>query len=309
MTPRVLVTLAMAIAAMLAMPANSADTLSPDCKLPSEPVPISFVRAPKLVGVPIALALGSGSLHGLAHIGIIEELEARGLDARIVTGTSAGALVGALWASGLTGTQIETLLDDADWKTARQFALSRQAFFSNEPLRVKLAGIFAGRPIESWPRRFGAVATNVADGTRRLLITGDGALAVQASTATPVLFRPVTVGNEQLVDGALVEPNPVQAARDLGAEVVIAVDVAYRPYEDTASGMGDLAFQSMHILVNALGAQQLDEADVAIRLDVHAVYSKCGHAATVAAGRAAARKAWPEIIKALTTRAERRAAR
>jgi NTE family protein len=290
------------------MPAGSADRLPPECKFAAEPVP-SFVSAPKLVGVPIALALGSGSLHGLAHIGIIEELEARGLDARIVTGTSAGALVGALWASGLTGTQIEALVDDADWATVRHFAPSRQAFFSNEPLRVKLAEIFAGRPIESWPRRFGAVATNVADGTRRLIITGDGALAVQASTATPVLFRPVTVGKEQLVDGALVEPNPVQAARDLGAELVIAVDVAYRPYEDKASGMGELAFQSMHILVNALGAHQLDEADVAIRLDIHAVYSRCGHAATVAAGREAVRRAWPEIVAALSARSLQPSAR
>ena len=279
-----------------------------ECAIPA-PVHDLVARAPRISGAPIGIALGSGALHGLAHIGVLEELEARGVDARIVTGTSAGALVGALWASGLSGTQIEAMMHGSEWESARRFVISRQALFSNDPLRARLSEVFAGRPIESWPRRFGAVATNVADGTRRLLTTGDGALAVQASTATPVIFRPVKVGNEQLVDGALVEPNPVQSARDLGAEFVIGVDVAYRPYEETADGMSGLAFQSLHILVNALGARQLQAADVAIRLDVHGIYSKCGQAATIAAGREAVRRSWPEILAAFMLRAQRRAAR
>jgi NTE family protein len=267
------------------------------------------VRAPRMANTTVAIALGSGSMHGFAHIGVLEELEARGFDARIVTGTSAGALVGSLYASGLSGTQIESLMHETDWEGERRLVLSRQALFSNDPLRAKLSEIFAGRPIESWPRRFGAVATNVADGSRRLLTTGDGALAVQASTAMPVVFGSVRVGSEQLVDGALVEPNPVQAARDLGADFVLAVDVAYRPYEESPDGMSDLAFQSLHILVNALGARELQEADAAVRLDVHAVFTKCGADGAVAEGREAVRNAWPEILGAMMLRNERRAAR
>jgi len=112
-----------------------------------------------------------------------------------------------------------------------------------------------------------------------------------------------------LVDGALVEPTPVQAARDLGASFVIAVDVAFRPTENDSSGMADLGFQAVHILVNNLAAMQVQSADVAIRIDVHAVFSKEGAAGTIAAGREAVRRAWPEILGALTARAERRSAR
>jgi len=250
----------------------------------------------------IGIALGSGSMHGLAHIGVLQELEARGIQPAIVTGTSTGAIVGALYASGLSPGEIEKTLGDSDWSSSRRFVLSRNGLFSNEPVRERLEAAFAGRPIESWPRRFGAVATHLADGTRRLLASGDGALAVQASSAMPVAFVPVTVGKEILADGALVEPNPVRAARDLGADFVIAVDVAFRPSENDASGMSDLAFQAIHILVNTLGAQQLQAADVAIRIDLHAVFMKDGSAAVINEGRNAVRRAWPEILGALATR-------
>jgi NTE family protein len=248
-------------------------------------------------------------MHALAHIGVLQELEARGVEPSVVAGTSAGAIVGSLYASGLSPTAIEALMRDEDWATARRLTISRNGFFSNGPVRDRLETIFAGRPIETWPRRFGAVATHVVDGTRRLLATGDGALAVQASSAMPVAFVPVMVGNESLVDGALVEPNPVQAARDLGADFVIAVDVAYRPHENDASGISDLAFQAVHILVNTLGAQQLQTADVAIRIDLHAAYMRDGPAGAIAAGREAVRRAWPEILGALSARGQRRAAR
>jgi len=298
------------LATLAFLATTSAFALPPAVECPpAVPSRESAARAPKVAGERIAIAFGSGSMHGLAHIGVIEELEARGVDARVVTGTSAGAIVGALYASGLTGAQIEALLRGSDWDTARRLVISRQGFFSNEPLRERLEPVFAGRPIESWPRRFGAVATNVVDGQRRLLTTGNGALAVQASSAMPVAFVPVTVGSEQLVDGALVEPNPVQAARDLGAEFVIAVDVAYRPYEEAALGMSALAFQSLHILVNNLGARQLQAADVAIRIDVHDTYVKCGAAGTIAAGREAVRRVWPELLGALAQRSDRRATR
>ena len=256
----------------------------------------------------IGIALGSGSMHAFAHIGVLQELEAHGIQPAVVAGTSAGAIVGSLYASGMPPNEIAALMRDADWPSARRLFLSRNGFFSNAPVRERLETAFAGRPIESWPRRFGAVATHVTDGARRLLATGDGALAVQASSAMPVAFVPVVVGNEMLVDGALVEPTPVQAARDLGADFVIAVDVAYRPSEGEASGMTDLGFQAIHILVNNLAAMQLPSADVTIRIDVHAAFSKDGSAGTIAAGREAVRRAWPEIAGALT-RAERRAAR
>jgi NTE family protein len=257
-------------------------------------------------GMKIGVALGSGSMHGIAHIGVIQELEARGLDVRVVAGTSVGALVGALWASGLTGREIEALSRESDWEDVGQFALSWQGLFSSNPLKEQLEKVFAGRPIESWPRRFGAVATNVDNGHRVIIRRGNGALAVQASSAVPVLFKPVTIDGLRLGDGALVEPVPIDAARVLGADFVIGIDVAYRPYEESASGMTQFAFQAMHILINSLGQAQLRSADVVIRMDVHHKLMECGSEGVIAAGREAVRLAWPELARSIEMHAARR---
>jgi NTE family protein len=170
---------------------------------------------------------------------------------------------------------------------------------SNAKLRKELEAIFGDRAIETWPRRFAAVATNVTNGHPRFLMTGSGALAVQASTAMPAMFAPVTVGDEKLVDGALVQPVPVEAARMLGANYVIAVDVAYRPYEEKVSGISGHAFQAMHILVNTLAQLQLRDADLAIRLDVHHLMG-CGGPAMIAEGRQAMARLLPGLERELT---------
>jgi NTE family protein len=272
----------------------------PASRLPEQAQP---VRIPPS-GLKLGLALGSGSTHGLAHIGVIRELEASGVDVRVVSGTSVGALIGALWASGLSGARIEALSQGGDWSHVGDFAASWQGILDNDRLRGQLEGVFAKRPIESWPRRFGAVATNLANGHRRILMSGDGAAAVQASTAVPVLYRPVVIGGENLADGVLVEPVPVDTARALGADYVIAVDAAYRPYEAQASGIPGFAFQSLHILVNALGARQARDADFAIRLDMHHKFTDCGAAAVIDAGRVAMRRAMPGLASSIGARAK-----
>jgi NTE family protein len=251
--------------------------------------------------VRVALALGSGSMHGYAHIGVLREIEARGLPVHVVAGTSVGALVGALWASGMSAGEIENLArtDELDFS---RISGSWQGLYSSEPMRDPLEKAFKGRPIEAWPKRFGAVATELSRGSRRVLASGDGVVAVQASSAVPVLFLPILVRGERLVDGALVEPVPVQAARDLGGNLVIAVDVAYRPYEEEASGLTAYAFQALHILVNSLAASQVRAADVQIHLSLHERWMSCGHAGLVAAGREAVASAWPEILRATTAR-------
>lgn len=248
-------------------------------------------------------------MHGIAHIGVIQEIEARGLRVDVVTGTSVGALVGSLWASGVDGERIAALGRDSNFQEWAGFAGSWQGLLTSDGLRAPLEAAFQGRPIESWPKRFGAVATNIATGKRRVLSSGDGPTAVQASSAVPVLYQPVVVAGERLVDGALVEPVPAATARELGADVVIAVDVAYRPHEEAARGMTQYAFQAMHILVNSLATAQLAAADVVLRMDLHQHYVRCGNESLIAAGRAAVAAAWPDIARAVVRRAPKGAAR
>ena len=250
----------------------------------------------------LGLALGSGARHGIAHIGVLQELERAGVAPKVVTGTSVGALVGALWASGVSAARIDELQALEDWEDTGSFAWSRAGIFSNAHVRARLASVFDGRAIEQWPIRFGAVATDIATGERVLIARGDGAVAVQASTAIPAFFLPVRFEGRDLVDGALVEPVPVDTARELGADFVLAVDVAYRPHEERAVTATQLAFQAMHVVTNALAAEQMKRADVAIVIDLHAVLVKCGRGALVAAGRAAARAAWPAIAREMARR-------
>jgi NTE family protein len=256
-------------------------------------------------GIRVGLALGSGSLHGLAHVGVLQAIEESGLPVHVVAGTSAGALVGSLWASGLTAAQIAVIAQSRQLENLSSFAPSSAGLMTNEPLRARLQAAFGERPIESWPMRFGAVATNMDNGHRRIIMSGSGALAVQASSASPVIFGPLVLDGERLADGALVEPVPVDAARAMGANFVIAVDVAYRPYEEPAEGIVQSGFQAMNILLNSLGAAQVREADLVIRLDVHETLMRCGPQAVIALGRDAARRALPEVARLARTRTAR----
>ena len=261
-------------------------------------------------GTRIGLALGSGSLHGLAHIGVLEAIEESGLPVRFVSGSSVGALVGSLWASGQPAVRIAAWAGSGQFENLNVFAPASGGLLSNKPLRNELEKTFDRRTIETWPIRFGAVATNADNGQRRILMTGDGAVAVQASTASPVMFGPVTVHGERLADGALVEPVPVDAARAMGADFVIAVDVLYRPHEEPAEGIVQSGFQALNILVNNLAAVQSRGADIALHLDVHETLVKCGNEAVIALGRNAMRRAMPQVERALRARgAQHQAAR
>lgn len=290
---------ALLAALALLVPAFAAG--APPCDFPVPPA-AAFAKPDFPPGTRVGLALGSGSNHGHAHVGVLAELEARQFPVHVVTGTSVGAMVGALWASGLRAADIDALARREEFGDLARLAGSWQGLFDSQRLRKPLEAAFRGRPIESWPVRFGAVATNIANGERRILASGDGATAVQASSAVPVFFLPIRVAGERLVDGALVEPVPVDAARDLGANFVVAIDIAYRPNEEEASGLTAYAFQAMHILVNSLAASQLRAADISIRLSVHRRWMECGRDGLVAAGRQAVDRAWPEIVRAATAR-------
>ncbi|HSJ98096.1 MAG TPA: patatin-like phospholipase family protein, partial [Myxococcota bacterium] len=180
-----------ACALLLFAPAALAQGDADGCAAPAAAAGAPPLPAPATPRLKVGIALGSGSMHGLAHIGVLQELEARGLEVRVVAGTSIGAVIGGLWASGYSGRQIEELSRRSDWEDVGQFAISWQGLFSNENLRRQLEALFGGRAIETWPRTFGAVATNVSTGTRRVLSRGDAATAIQASSAVPVLFTPV----------------------------------------------------------------------------------------------------------------------
>lgn len=217
----------------------------------------------------LGLALGSGALHGWAHVGIVRGCARAGLVPDLIAGSSAGAAVGALWAAGLDAERIARVAQEFDWGTAGRWTWSLRGLKRNDPLREAIDRAAGGRPIEALPTRFAAVASDAATGDSVLLDRGPLGQAVAASSAVPVWFEPVRIGGRDLLDGSLTAPVPVDAARALGADVVLAVDIAYRPHEEPAHGMTDLAFQSVHILTNALAREQTRRAELTVRLDLH----------------------------------------
>jgi NTE family protein len=229
--------------------------------------PVRAAAGPPRLG----FALGSGALHGFAHIGIVRGCARLGLRPHAIAGTSVGAAVGALWAAGLGADAIARIAQRLDWSAGAATALGRLLFGRrrNEPLYAEIERAVGGRRIEELPTRFAAVATDLNLGEPVVLDAGEVAPAVAASSAVPVWFEPVRIGSHALIDGSLTAPVPVEAARQLGAQRIVAVDIAFRPYEEAPSGALDHAFQALHIATNALAREQTRSAEHLIQLDLH----------------------------------------
>lgn len=244
----------------------------------------------------IGVALGSGGLHGYAHLGVVSAFAELGLKPDVIAGTSVGAIVGALWAAGLDADAIERFAHEPAWREFGALRLPRLGLAELNRLRDEIDRRVGGVPIERLQTPFAAVATDVATGAPVLLAGGGTGAAVAASAAVPIRFEPVTIDGKRLADGALVSPVPVDAARALGADFVIAVDFAYRPYEERVDGMLAMAFQMVNILVNRLIEEQVRRADFAIRQDVHAaMQGPSGIRALRQVGENAVRHAWPAL--------------
>ena len=175
----------------------------------------------------IGLVLGSGAARGFAHIGVIRTLVSHGIVPDIVIGTSMGALVGGCYANN----QLDKLEEWANSLTMRRIIgyldvrLGGSGLISGGRLANLLQEGIGSTLIEDLPTRFAAIATEVGTGHEVWLTRGSLSLALRASYALPGVFPPVRVGGRWLVDGALVNPVPVSAARAFGARVVIAVNL------------------------------------------------------------------------------------
>jgi NTE family protein len=226
---------------------------------PKEPPP---KPAPK-----IALALGGGAARGFAHIGVIKALEAQGIRPDIVTGTSAGSVIGALYAAGLSGFQMQKLAMDVEESAFTDWSLPDRGLIRGEALQDFINKAVQNRPLERLARPFGVVATDLASGERVVFRTGNTGMAVRASSAVPGVFKPITIHGKEYVDGGLTSPIPVQAARAMGADFVIAVAIGERPEWGKTGSTLEVLLQTITIMGNSIGRHELREADVVIRPD------------------------------------------
>lgn len=214
----------------------------------------------------IGIALSSGGAAGMAHVGVIEELTAAGIEIDLVAGTSAGAMVGAAWASGHLEAFREIMCSLTRRKVIALFDPTWPRVGLLEGRRpLELIGSTIGERIEELPRPYAAVATDLVTGEEVVLRTGSVAHAIRASAAIPGLFTPETLDGRMLVDGGLVNPVPVDVARRLGADFIIAVTVLgitdKVPSEKPAESVQELAAQWLARLFPAAGRDVEPDSD------------------------------------------------
>lgn len=238
--------------------------LLPGCALLGEK-PVSPAPVPVAVPVKIGLALGGGAARGFAHIGVIKALEAQGIVPDIIVGTSAGAVVGALYASGLSGFDLQKVALEIDEAQIGDWSLPDRGVFKGEALQNFVNRAVGNRPLEKLPRSFSVVATDLKSGESALFHSGNTGMAVRASSAVPGVFQPVNISGRDYVDGGLVSPIPVRAARSLGANFVIAVDISVNPRDARTASTFDVLLQTFAIMGRSISRYETTEADIVIR--------------------------------------------
>lgn len=280
------------------------------------PVPVPPAAPPVAAPVPpqrpvrIGLALGGGAARGFAHIGVIKVLEAQGIVPDLVVGTSAGSLVGALYAAGNNGFALQKMaidMDEAaisDWSVP--FFSQSTGVLKGEAIQNYVNRAVQGQPIEKLRLPFGAVATDLRSGQPILFRRGNTGAAVRASSAVPGVFQPVRIGNIDYVDGGLVSPVPVSHARRMGADFVIAVNISAQPDAQPASGTFEVLLQTFAIMGQSLNQYELRQADVVIRPELATMRGGDFHSRNVAiiAGEKAATAALAEIRRKLKAKRE-----
>jgi NTE family protein len=294
---RILLLLALLSAGCTTTPASFENNVPP------QPTPLQPVVVKKQA--VIGIALGGGATRGFAHIGVLNALEKNGIVPDIVTGTSAGAVAGALYAGGIRGAKLEDVANQLRRDQVADWSYSGRGFLVGELLQTYVNNLLENRQIENFPTVFAATATELNSGKLVVFTTGDPGLAVRASSSIPGLVSPVTINGHDYVDGGLVSKVPTQLAKQLGANIVIAVDVSLLPQErviidSTISVMQ----QAIAILSQAVLARDLQNADIIIRPGIGAVpmgsFDLKEH--TINAGEQAAIAAVPEIRRLLRER-------
>ncbi len=284
--------------AALALSACSTSPISPPLTptpAPSEPAPPGPKPPPKLPR--LGLALGGGAARGFAHIGVIQVFEEAGIKVDLVAGTSAGSLVAALYASGRNGRDLAALAEAMDEGAITDWAFPTRGLIRGEALARFVREKTGGKLIEQMVIPLGIVATDLSDGAPILFRSGDTGAAVRASSAVPTIFQPVKIGTREYVDGGLVAPVPVRFAKQMGAELIVAVDISSPPDEKPGGDAIRMLLQTVSIMGRSINNFELRDADVVLRPKLDGIGSAdfTARRRAIQAGRDAALAMLPQI--------------
>ena len=260
--------------------------------------------APQFVPYPadkrprVALVLGAGGPRGFAHVGVLKVLEANGIHVDLVVGASVGALIGALYASGLPAAEIEKIAMGIDPK--RFIGISTSGLTGNgAALEAFVRELTNGKPLEGFQRKLAVTAARRDNNLLAVFTRGNTGAAVRASSASPNQFAPVRIRGIEYHDGDEAQPVPIRVARDLGAEVVIAVDVS--AYLERTPAEAPESWRKRDRTRTALIEQERPLADIFIHPDLnyYASISEAYRLMCIKRGEEAARASMPKILELL----------
>lgn len=240
------------------------------CAVKEVQTPPPIVQPPPAVQPPakparIALVLGAGAAKGFAHIGVVKVLESNKVPIHLIVGTSMGSVIGSLYAYGNDAFQLQKMSFSVEKGDIFDYTLPDNGFIKGEKLEEFINRNLKNTPIEKLKIPFYAVAADIQSGREVVFGKGNTGTAVRASCSIPGIFRPVKIGDRMYVDGGIVSPVAVEAAKRHGADYVIAVDVSSGTGYGLPENTIETILQSVNIMYSNLASLQLSKADVVIR--------------------------------------------
>ena len=249
----------------------------------------------------VALVLGAGASRGFAHIGVLKILEANRVPIHLIVGTSAGSLVGSLYAYGFNAFQLQSLSFPVEKGDIVDLTVPDNGFIKGEKLESYVNHLLKNTPIEKMRTPFCAVAADIRTGEEIVFTSGNTGTAVRASCSIPGIFQPVKIGSRIYVDGGIVSPVAVDYAKKMGADLIIAVDISMAVENAPPKTTVETIMQAVIIMYSKISQNQLCRADIVIRPRVSNIgstdFTKRHEA--VLEGEKAALEAMPAIKAAL----------
>lgn len=246
----------------------------------------------------IAYVLGSGGARGYAHIGVLQVLEKNGIFPDFIVGTSAGSMVGALYAYHQNVDAVQQVANSLEVSDVRDFSINLQGFFDGKKVEEFVNKQVQHTNLEKLHTPMYVVATRLDNGEKVVFNQGNTGQAVRASVSIPMMFNPVKIGSYEYVDGGLASPVPVKVAKELGADMVIAVNILAQPYYTKTDNLWGLFNQNINIMQNHMAKEELSYADIVIQPDIREkahIFDVKGRDKTVLAGQQAAQAKVAEI--------------
>ena len=212
--------------------------------------------------------MGAGSARGLAHIGVIQVLQEEGIPIDLVVGSSMGALIGSFWGVGLDMYLLPRLLKELNFNQFLDMQVPGMGFIAGNRMEEFIRVLTHGKTFDELKGKLVVVATDLEAGERIVLQEGPVFQAVRASISIPGVIKPFTLNNRLLVDGAVTDRLPVSVARELDADLVVAVDVTFGEHEIKVHNIIDVFLQSISLLEKQIHETRVVEADIVIQPSV-----------------------------------------